>query len=93
MLIYLDICCFNRLFDDQTRLLVRLQIEAKLHVQEMIRRGDYKLAWSAVIDLENNANPDADRRRAIVAGKVWPVSTYLPAQKKRLWPSNFLAKV
>lgn len=57
MLIYIDICCFNRPFDDQSQLMVRLQTEAKLYVQEMIRRGDYKLAWSAVIDLENNANP------------------------------------
>lgn len=33
MLIYLDICCFNRPFDDQSDLIVRLQTEAKLHVQ------------------------------------------------------------
>jgi len=46
--------------------MVRLQTEAKLYVQEMIRRRDYKLAWSAVIDLENNANPDADHRQAIM---------------------------
>ncbi|MEY6432363.1 hypothetical protein ABC977_08085 [Thioalkalicoccus limnaeus] len=42
-LIYLDICCFNRPFDDQGQLLIRLQTEAKLFVQEGIRAGDHAL--------------------------------------------------
>ena len=65
MLIYLDMCCFNRPFDDQDQLLVRLQTEAKLHVQQSIRDGQYKLVWSAILGLENAANPDARRREAI----------------------------
>lgn len=65
MLIYLDLCCFNRPFDDQGQLLVRLQTEAKLHVQQAIRDGVFQMAWSAVLDLENRANPDPDRREAI----------------------------
>jgi hypothetical protein len=63
MLIYLDLCCFNRPFDDQGQLIVRLQTEAKLHVQAMIQNGVLKLAWSAIIDLENAANPDRERRK------------------------------
>ncbi len=66
-LIYLDLCCFNRPFDDQEQLLIRLQTEAKLFVQEGIRKGDHALVWSAVLDLENSANPDAERRKAIQA--------------------------
>ncbi|MBF0135994.1 MAG: PIN domain-containing protein [Magnetococcales bacterium] len=69
MLVYLDLCCFNRPFDDQARLLVRLQTEAKLHVQSMIREGNLKLVWSAVIDLENAANPDVERRMAVAYWK------------------------
>ena len=65
MLIYLDICCFNRPFDDQSDLLVRLQTEAKLYVQEMIRGGSLSLIWSAVMDLENAANPDMNRKLAV----------------------------
>lgn len=64
-LIYLDICCFNRPFDDQSYLLIRLQTEAKLAVQEAIRAENHQLVWSAVLDLENAANPDSDRREAI----------------------------
>lgn len=67
-LIYLDICCFNRPYDDQSQLLIRLQTEAKLFVQDAIRQGSYSLVWSAVLDLENIANPDAERREAI---QVW----------------------
>jgi predicted nucleic acid-binding protein len=64
-LMYLDICCFNRPFDDQFQLLIRLQTEAKLAVQDAIRQGVHQLVWSAVLDLENAANPDLDRRKAI----------------------------
>ncbi|MBF0615150.1 MAG: PIN domain protein [Magnetococcales bacterium] len=65
MLVYLDICCFNRPFDKQDQLLVRLQTEAKLHVQAMVRAGELQLVWSAVMDLENAANPDVERRIAV----------------------------
>jgi predicted nucleic acid-binding protein len=65
MLVYLDMCCFNRPFDEQGQLLVRLQTEAKLHVQKLILDGQYKLVWSAVLELENVANPDVRRRQAI----------------------------
>ena len=67
MLIYLDTCCFNRPFDDQNQLLIRLQTEAKLYVQDAIRQGTFSLAWSAVMDLENAVNPDIERREAIAA--------------------------
>ena len=65
MLIYLDICCFNRPFDNQSDLIVRLLTEAKLHVQEMIREGTHSLIWSAIMDVENSANPDLNRKVAI----------------------------
>ena len=65
MLIYLDICCFNRPFDDQSDLIVRLQTEAKLYVQEMIRGGSLSLIWSSVMELENAANPDMNRKLAV----------------------------
>jgi predicted nucleic acid-binding protein len=73
MLIYLDMSCFNRPFDDQSQLLIRLQTEAKLYVQEAIRQGTFSLAWSAVMDLENAANPDIERREAIAVWKTLAV--------------------
>ena len=70
MRLYLDLCCFNRPFDNQDQLIVRLQTEAKLNVQMLIRSGTYELAWSAILDLENVANPDPHRMAAIMAWKI-----------------------
>ena len=69
MKLYLDLCCFNRPFDDQSQLLVRLQTEAKLAVQESIRSRNHTLIWSAILDLENADNPDMERKTAIAASK------------------------
>ncbi len=65
MRIYLDNCCFNRPFDDQDQLRVRLETEAKLDVQEKVLTGRIELVWSYMLDYENQANPFDDRREAI----------------------------
>lgn len=67
MLVYLDNCCFNRPFDDQSQVRILLETEAKLAVQERIHRGALRLAWSYMMDYENAANPFADRRLSISA--------------------------
>ena len=36
MRIYLDNCCFNRPFDNQTDIKIRLETEAKLYIQQLI---------------------------------------------------------
>ena len=69
MKLYLDLCCFNRPFDDQSQLKVRLQTEAKLSVQESIKSRNHILIWSAILDLENADNPDLERRTAIAEWK------------------------
>jgi hypothetical protein len=68
MLVYLDNCCFNRPFDDQSKIRILLETEAKLAVQELIRSGTLQLAWSYMMDFENDANPFEDRRVSI---SVW----------------------
>ena len=65
MKVYLDNCCFNRPFDDQRQRRVRLEAEAKLSIQEQIRRGSLELAWSYMVDFENAANPFEERRTTI----------------------------
>jgi len=65
MRLYLDNCCFNRPFDDQSRLTIRLETEAKLHIQNAIRAGQYALGWSYILDYENAANPLEGRRTEI----------------------------
>ena len=62
MKVYLDNCCFNRPFDDQTLLSTRLETEAKLKIQEKIKAADISLGWSYILDFENNANPFLERQ-------------------------------
>ena len=70
MRIYLDICCFNRPFDDQRQLRVRLESEAKLVIQEKIRAGEIELAWPYMMDFENESNPFAERKNSIASWRA-----------------------
>ncbi|MDR3695818.1 hypothetical protein [Mucilaginibacter sp.] len=65
MRIYLDNCCFNRPFDNQSNIRVKLETDAKLYVQLMILNGKIELAWSYILDFENEANPFFERKYTI----------------------------
>ncbi len=65
MRVYLDNCCYNRPFDDQKQLRIRLEAEAKLGVQEMILEGKIDLAWSYILDFENEMNPFEQRKMVV----------------------------
>ena len=65
MKLYLDTCCFNRPLDDQTNLEVQLETIAKLNIQEQIRQGEYDLVWSYMLNLENSANPNIDKKISV----------------------------
>ena len=64
MRVYLDNCCFNRPFDDQSSLRIALETQAKLYIQAMIVRGDIQLATSYMSIYENGQNPFEERRDA-----------------------------
>lgn len=81
MLIYLDLCCFNRPYDDQSQLRIRLETEAKLSLQEKVRSGACQLVWSAVLDLENSKNPYVEHMRAIAQWRALATS-HVPADAK-----------
>ena len=71
MKIYLDNCCFNRPFDDQSQLRIRLESEAKLKIQEEIRAGRFQLVWSYILDYENSKNPFQERKIRIAEWKKY----------------------
>jgi predicted nucleic acid-binding protein len=70
MRIYLDNCCLNRPFDNQSGIRVKLETDAKLHIQFLIREQKIDLAWSYILDFENEANPFVERKLAIAKWKV-----------------------
>lgn len=65
MRLYLDLCCFNRPYDDQSQTRIRLETEAKLVVQQKIRDGQCELVWSSTLDFENSRNPFEEHMQAI----------------------------
>lgn len=67
--VYLDNCCLNRPYDDQNQEKVMLETIAKLRIQQEIKTGEIELAWSYIIDYENNENPDEVVRSAIMEWK------------------------
>ncbi|MDO9067930.1 MAG: PIN domain protein [Deltaproteobacteria bacterium] len=73
MKVYLDNCCFNRPYDDQSHLRIRLESEAKLRIQEEIRAGVYKLIWSYILDYENSKNPFIERKQQIAKWRMYAV--------------------
>lgn len=71
MKIYLDVCCFNRPFDEQRNVRVKLETEAKLEIQAEIRAGKYHIVWSNILDYENSRNPHVERRLQIEGWKKY----------------------
>ena len=76
MRIYLDNCCYNRPYDSQTQLSVRLETEAKLRVQQLMRTGAIEYAWSKVLDYELGNSPYTDEVEEIEAWADW-AATYV----------------
>ena len=66
--IYLDNCVFNRPFDDQTSIRIKLETEAKLYIQNKIFENVIEQVWSYILEYENEQNPFIERRQAI---KEW----------------------
>ncbi len=56
--IYLDVCCLNRPFDDQTHDRIHLKAEAVLAILSRIGTGEWDWLSSNVVDFEINQTPD-----------------------------------
>jgi hypothetical protein len=69
MRIYLDVCCINRPFDDQTEEKVRMESEAVLAILKRCL-SEWTLIGSEAIDYEISRIPDAERR-----GKVEQIAS------------------
>ncbi len=63
--LYLDLCCFNRPYDDQTQVRIRLETEAIIVLQEKVKQVECHLIWSSTLDFENANNPYPAQRLAI----------------------------
>lgn len=65
MKIYLDNCCYNRPYDDQSQMRIHLDTQAKLHIQNMIKQRKFELVTSYILDYENSKNRSLQKKMAI----------------------------
>jgi len=87
--LYLDNCCFNRPFDDQSQLIVRLETEAILFIQEEIKKGTFELVWSCVLDDENDANPFPVQKSRVLSWKSFAVQDIDIFDEVMRWAKSF----
>ena len=58
MKIYMDVCCLNRPFDDQTQDKIRIESDALLAILSKCMSGEWELLSSEVLDIEIENTPD-----------------------------------
>lgn len=65
MRIYLDTCCLNRPYDDQSNLRISLETQAVAYIMELVKDKRIDLISSFVLHYENSNNPYELRRKQI----------------------------
>ncbi|MBI5296205.1 MAG: PIN domain-containing protein [Chloroflexi bacterium] len=70
--VYLDTCCLNRPFDDQTQERVRLEAEAVLAILSRIEKGEWDWIGSEVLMDEIEQTPDTQKlsRARLLSGFI-----------------------
>jgi predicted nucleic acid-binding protein len=63
--VYLDACCLNRPFDDQTQTRIRLESEAVLLILSNVEAGRLRLIASEALHFEIAQTPDPERRKRV----------------------------
>jgi hypothetical protein len=64
-LIYLDVCCLNRPFDNQVQERVRLEMEAVLLILARCQSREWQMVGSEAINTEIAQTLDAERQQRL----------------------------
>lgn len=75
-LVYLDVCCLKRPFDDQRSPRIQLETTAIATLIDQAERGVIRLVRSPAHVLENERNPREDRR---LAAALWLGAAHVQA--------------
>lgn len=81
MLIYLDNCCYNRPYDNQSFITIALESQAKLFIQDLVKKNKLQLVTSYVLEFENSENPFEMRKTAISKFICENETVYVSSQK------------
>ena len=66
MFIYLDTCCLNRPYDDQSQSRIQLEASAVLAILQRVTSGEVQLANSSVLQFEIHRIADQTRQNGIL---------------------------
>jgi hypothetical protein len=67
MKVYLDACCLNRPFDDQSQPRVRLETEAVSLILEKLHQREWDWVSSEILLYEIGQNPDLENRQRVMS--------------------------
>jgi len=83
--IYLDTCCLNRPFDDQTQERIRLESEAVLAILSRIEKGGWDWIGSDVLIDEIEQTPDIQKltRTKLLSGFIQQIVEIGDKEEKR----------
>ena len=82
MRVYLDMCYYNRPYDDQSKIKASLETQAKLHIQDQIQKKQLELVASYMLRYECGQNPYEMRRRAIMQFVDTHTAAYVGLERK-----------
>lgn len=83
MRIYLDNCCYNRPYDDQSQIRIHLETQAKLYIQDLIRKKEIELVTSYILEYENGKNRLLQKKQAIKEFTDTYESYYVGAERDK----------
>jgi len=81
MRIYCDMNIYNRCFDDQGQLRIRLETSAIESLFSLIEIGRFICIWSFILDYENSLNPFQERKQTIEVMSFMCKKSVIPSDK------------
>lgn len=91
---YLDACCLNRPFDDQTQDRIRIEAESVIILLKISLTGKIKLIGSDILKHEISKTPDPVRKSQLLSlskyiSKFYPLNNVIIELAYRLQKSGF----
>jgi len=90
--VYLDVCCLNRPFNDQTQDRIRFEAEAVLSVMTRVENGELLSVSSTVVQTEINNNPNQELKLRLQE-LASAASEFIVVEDKQLLRSYELQKI
>jgi len=84
MLVYLDNCSYNRPFDNLSYDSIRMEAEAKIFIQSLIKYGMIKLINSFILTYEISKSPSRYKKEHISAFIEKNASGYIGGENKEI---------